>query len=55
MALLRSLGFRHMQREPSGLWRYVSEDTQAVGFETGAITPSGPFHPTLFQFVPYIQ
>ena len=38
MALFRSLGSRHIWREPSGLQWYVREDTQSVGQETGAMT-----------------
>ena len=38
-ALLRSFGSRHIQREPSGFWEYVRDDTHLVGQETGAITP----------------
>ena len=39
MALFRSLGLRHICREPSVLWVYVSKDTQSIGQETGAMTP----------------
>ena len=39
MALLRSFGSRHMQREPSDLQGYVRDNTHLVGQETGAITP----------------
>ena len=37
MALLRSQGLRHMQREPSGFWGYVKDDTHSIGSVTGAI------------------
>ena len=39
MALLRSLGLRHMQREPSGFWGNVKEDTHSIGSVTGVIMP----------------
>ena len=37
MALLRSQGLRHMQREPSALWGYVKDDTHSIGSVNGAI------------------
>ena len=39
MALLWSLGSRHIWSVPSGLWGYVSKDTHSVGWEIGAMTP----------------
>ena len=39
MALLRSLGSRHICRELSGLQGYISEGTHSVGQETGMMTP----------------
>ena len=37
MALLRSLGSRHMQSVPSGLWGYDRGETHLVNWVTGAI------------------
>ena len=39
MALLKSLGSKHMWRDPSGSQEYVKEDTHSVGSETGVIIP----------------
>ena len=56
MALLRSLGSRHMCRVPSGLLGLVSDDTQVVGLVTGAIN-SFQDHviQSLFNLVPVLN
>ena len=37
MTLLRSLGSRHMQRDPLGFWGYIREDTHSIGSVTGVL------------------
>ena len=49
MALLRSLGLRHICREPSGLWGYASKDIHSVTQETGMMTPLETMSSSVFS------
>ena len=40
MALLRSLGSKHMRSDPLGLRGYVSEETHSVGSVTDVMMPN---------------